>query len=965
MAAPVWKTASGTLGTIQEQVFFELEIEATVPDGEGVEYRIIAGSLPAGLIMYEDGSIRGQPKELYYVKGVPTDVKEDVTSIFCCRATNTATRQISDRTFSITVTGEDPPTLITEAGELGKFLDGTKITIQLEAEDLDGEPITWKIIKGDLPPGLTLNETTGVISGYASQAQLNILDENVGWGSLEWDGNPWDFGSKANSISYQFIVQVTDGKTYDNAQYSMFIYSHDALTADNDYIYADLDDTVLADMDTKRNPVLLTEAADLGVYVHDNYFAYRFVGKDFDGDNISYSLLIADDIGFDNEDDGFDSGFFDEGDLELPPGLVLNTETGWMYGQIPRQVASQTEYQFAVRVYKTDYTDYQSELTYFTLTIINDLRFLVTWQTDEDLGTMPTGSISEKAIVAVNPLGRSLIYTLSAGKLPQGLNLLSDGLIVGRSSFELTTFDNGTLTFDKDVRRLGSTSTETTIDRDYTFTVKVTDANEELLSYKTFTIHMTPSSFGPYESLYLRAQPSIEDRELLNSITKNSDVLPAEALYRNSDPNFGLSKDLRMLLLSGITASNPEDYIIAMATNHYKKVLRLGEYKWAKALDENGNDLYDVVYLDVIDDQSIGNSISAPESIDLSGAIQHPTYIDNIDLGVDSGLSTIDGYGDLTVYPNSILNMRSVIKSKIGLAAKEPLPKWMTSKQADGRIPGWTPAVVIAYLLPGEGAKAVFNLNRLDADIKEINFETDRYIWDTNLSKNWDVDSISYNESTLTTFDVNLDPTSVVATVDFAVSVPFINIDSRTTEYLDENGGLDGIIDAYVGKRIIFAQQENFEGYEGEYDGWVRYNSLWDDSYGWSNPDSSWDDYEVIPGYFDEEQSVGNQRAAVWLVTRNDDGVIRLEVDQLIEPGDAIAVRNGATYGGYILKYGPNIIYSDNETVPRYSIFDANELDAETTFDSGDTRFIDSISVYEEPDEGDKYLAFPRRNIWA
>ena len=966
MTAPVWTTASGTLGTIQEQVFFELELVATDPDGLAeITYQIIAGSLPAGLIMYEDGTLRGQPKDLYYVKGVPTDVKQDVTSTFCCRATNPLTKQISDRTFSITVTGEDPPTLITDAGELGKFLDGSKVEIQLEAIDLDGEPITWKVSSGSLPPGLTLDTSTGIISGYASNAPLNVLDDQVGWGSeVTWDAEPWDYGSRANSLSYQFVIQVTDGKTYDNARYSIFIISHDSLTADNDYLYADMDELVLADMDNKRNPVVLTEAADLGVYVHDNYFAYRFLGYDFDGDKIGFSLLLAEDIGFDNESSGYDSSFFDEGEFSLPPGLTLNTETGWMYGQISRQITSQTEYQFAIRTYKVDYPTYMSKLTYFTLTIINDLRYLVTWNTDTDLGSMQTGSISEKAVVATNPLSRTLIYTLYSGKLPQGLNLLSDGLIVGRSSFELTTFDDGAISFDRDVRKLGSTSTETTIDRDYTFTVKATDSNEELLSYKTFTIHIEPSSFGPYESLYLRALPDATDRQLLNSITRNSDVLPSNALYRNSDPNFGLAKDLRILLLSGITASNPEDYIIAMATNHYKKVLRLSDYKWARALDDAGNELYDVIYMSVVDDLSEGIN-SAPLSIDLSSSIQRSVRTDSNLLNMSSNLSTMDGHGDLVVYPNSILNMRSTIKSTLGLATKEVLPRWMSSKQVDGRIPGWTPAVVIAYMLPGEGAKAVFNLNRLDADIKDINFETDRYLWDTNLSKNWDVDSLSYDTSTLTTFDVNIDPTSVVTTVNFAVEVPFEEIDSRSVAYIDSVGGLDGIIDSYVGKRIIFAQQENFSGFTGEYDGWVRYNSLWDDTNAWSGPDVGWDDYEVIPGWLDEDQSVANQRAAVWLVTKDENDVIRLVVDQIINPGDAVAVLNGATYGGYILKFGPNIIYSQNETVPRYRIFDENELNVETTFDDRDTRFIDSISVYEEPDEGDKYLAFPRENIWA
>lgn len=961
MAAPVWKTASGTLGTIQEELFFELEIEAQIPndlDGK-IVYQIIAGALPAGLVMTENGSIRGQPKERYFIGGVPNEVKQDVTSVFCCRATNAATKQITDRTFSITVTGEDPPVLITRSGELGKFLDSKKISIQLEAVDLDGEPISWSIVDGSLPPGLTLDNSTGVISGYPAPPQLNTLDNNVGWSAdSPWDKDPWDFGSKTNSVSYQFVVQVTDGKTYDNAQYSIFIYSQNALTADNDYIYSDLIDVISADMDIKRNPVLLTEATDLGVYVHDNYFAYRFIGKDFDGDKISYSLLIADNVGFDNEENGYDSGFFDAGDLTLPPGLVLNSDTGWMYGQIPRQVTSQTDYRFAIRTYKTDYPEYQSKVTYFTLTIINDLRFLVTWQTNSDLGTLNTGEISEKSIVAVNPLNRALTYSLDSGKLPQGLRLLSDGLIVGRASFELTTFDNSTTTLDKNVSRLDSV-TETTIDHEYTFTVKANDANQELVSYKRFNIRMLPSSFAPYESLYLKASPSTSDRALLQSIIKNSDVLPNESLYRNSDPNFGLAKDLRMLLLAGINAANPEDYIMAMATNHYRKTLRLGNYKWANALDKDGNAIYDVVYIDVVDDLSISNTLTAPASIDLSGKIQKETLIDNSFLNVDNVLSTIDGAGGLTVYPNSILNMRSVIRNKIGLATKEPLPKWMTSKQADGRILGWTPAVVIAYVKVGEGEKVVFNLNRLGIDIKEINFETDRYIWDTNLSKNWNVNSNSYDESKLTTFDITQNQTTIVATADFAVSIPFNEIDGSTIDYLDQIGGLDGIIDSYVGKRIVFAQQENFQGYEGELDGWIRYNSLWDDDSGWSNSD--WDDYEIIPGYFDDV----NQRAAVWIITTDSNGVIRLEVDQIIEPNESVEIKNGVTYGGYILKFGPNIMFSENETVPRYSIYNSVEKAVETTFDNEDTKFVDSISIYEEPDEGDKYLAYPRRNIWA
>ena len=45
MAAPIWKTPKGTLGTIQEQEFYELSLQAIVPDDAtpSLNYKIIAG----------------------------------------------------------------------------------------------------------------------------------------------------------------------------------------------------------------------------------------------------------------------------------------------------------------------------------------------------------------------------------------------------------------------------------------------------------------------------------------------------------------------------------------------------------------------------------------------------------------------------------------------------------------------------------------------------------------------------------------------------------------------------------------------------------------------------------------------------------------------------------------------------------------------------------------------------------
>ena len=126
MAKPVWATAAGNLGTIEEGVFYKLNIEASDPDGGELEYKIIAGYMPPGLVLNEtNGSITGSPKTVYEIRGVPSTVDQDVTSTFCCRVTSSTTGQIADRTFSLVVTGQDAPTIETESQLLGTIFDGT------------------------------------------------------------------------------------------------------------------------------------------------------------------------------------------------------------------------------------------------------------------------------------------------------------------------------------------------------------------------------------------------------------------------------------------------------------------------------------------------------------------------------------------------------------------------------------------------------------------------------------------------------------------------------------------------------------------------------------------------------------------------------------------------------------------------------------------------------------------------
>ena len=138
MAKPVWVTDAGNLGTIEEEVYYELGLEASDSDGGELTYQVISGYMPAGIILKNNGSIAGRPKNTYKLDGVPFSVSEDVTSTFCIRATDSQGK-IADRTFSLTVTGQDSPEIITPASELARVFDGTWVEVQIEFDDDDGD----------------------------------------------------------------------------------------------------------------------------------------------------------------------------------------------------------------------------------------------------------------------------------------------------------------------------------------------------------------------------------------------------------------------------------------------------------------------------------------------------------------------------------------------------------------------------------------------------------------------------------------------------------------------------------------------------------------------------------------------------------------------------------------------------------------------------------------------------------
>ena len=731
-----------------------------------VYYSLQSGQLPPGVQCGETGLIIGVAKAVASFQGVPSPVGRDVTSKFTIRVYSTrpalgsmVVDRIAERTFSLTVTGQDFPTFITPAGSLGTFYDGTQVNIPIEFTDTDPEDVVFcQIINGALPPGLAITPK-GVITGYIIPAPS--ITQPAGFDLTPEYSYPYDFLVRSQNKNYQFTVEITDGKQSNLRTFTIFVYSRDSMTADATDITAD-NYFVTADETPMRAPLLLNKPGSIGTVRHDNFFAYKFNAVDLDGAIIEYMPDIDQ-----------DGSSITDSSLELPPGTELDPRTGWLYGYIPDLGITERTYRFGITVRKEAYPRYETGPYYYSLTIIGAIDTEVTWITPSNMGVIDNGAISMFEISAVNKGGRVLSYQLvsgSASSLPQGLKLLSNGLIVGRTSFNTFALDGGTTTFDKDIRtRLDAN--ETTFDMTHTFHINATSSDELVSVFKTFSITVNRRYNEPYENLYIKAMPPQSDRALVNSLLQDKNIIVPELIYRADDPNFGIAKNIVYQHVFGLTSSTIESYVQAMNLNHYWKTLTLGEIKVAQARNAAGEVVYEAVYSLVIDDlvnndgESVGKEVTLPYPINAG-----------------------DSTEVTTVYPNALVDMRQQIIDQVGQVSNI-LPQWMTSKQTNGQQLGFTPAWVICYALPGFGERIAYYIRQnFGTKLNLIDFDVDRYELDRTLSIHWDPLADSVNATWVPTPNTTIfdDNTTVFDgnSLKFIVPVDMYTSSDKYNKYL-------------------------------------------------------------------------------------------------------------------------------------------------------------------------------------
>jgi photosystem II stability/assembly factor-like uncharacterized protein len=634
--------------------------------------------------------------------------------------------------------------------DLGRWFDGDYVEIQiLKQETSPTGTLQWAVMQGSLPPGLRISQT-GLITGFAAAPPA---PGDAGTGSYDvgrYDQYVWDFEGASDSRTYQFTIRIFDGINYAYQRYRIGIYAKSFFLVDNILITAD-SAFYTADRDGYQYPSITTVATDLPPVRQLQSYAFQFQAYYSNPANkVKWSVNAGGPARFDQgalpvPDDNnnvytivpFDGKSFDQTDLSLPGGLFIDLNTGWLIGKLGTTTSYESTYEFTVTAYvevpisATAFSRRASQPVTFRLKVLSEVEDIITWATDTDLGSIDNGTVSTLKISASSRSGAALAYRVKSGqylRIPQGLSILSNGLISGRTSFDDLTLDrnNSTVTYNPVTK---------VYDTLYTFTIIAENSDATIYSEKEFTLRVSNINDKPYENLYLKALLPAPLRQVFRSIVTDPNLASSDIIYRADDPYFGVHLDLTMLVQPGVNAETAATYIAAMSDYHYDKQVDFGTIRKAVARNIDGSVKYEVLYVDVLD---YTTATEVGSQIRPSGVAQ-------------------------TIFSNSFPNMAYEIEQGVGYQFQGALPEWMLSVQPEtGQPLGLVRGLVLAYANPGQGDKLLYryraSLLQSGYAVTDImntfKFVADRYQWDRTLSINFDPDTGTFVASRATTFDL-------------------------------------------------------------------------------------------------------------------------------------------------------------------------------------------------------------------
>ena len=595
MSKIIWNTESGSLGVVRQSAYYEFALSAADSGGANLEYSHISGTLPRGLQVTTSGLVKGVPAVVGIVAG------KSVTHTFTVRA-NTPAGLVADRTFSIMVTDISLLQIIPRRIYISTFDNGQPTEYQFKAvTDNPASQLSWSIPSGSAPIDVRTGKpmtisSTGVFGGYPAK----IVDTSSGlpgYDNEPEDEFPYDFSATIIDEAISFNVQVTDGVNFDTVPVTITLVNKSHYTADNNVTSVN-STSATVDADSLYPPVIITDPATIPVLSAGNRFAFQFRAVDVQGDATSWKT-----------ESGLPQGLTINPTTGWLTGIIPNqTETQKVYTfsvtAYKRDKAKVTSLPMVVNIIvMKDITNY---ITWTTPAVAG---ILVNGDVSE-LTLTAVNSLGKPLSYTLDPVEKQ--------KLPPGLTLLPTGDIVGRTSFRYFSLDANTsrvtvmdtagielgmaieavgaasgctvtqivdantvvvqpavylvagndITFSNLVTNTNiittvtdlSTATvldlgKTTFDSTYKFTATAHAVDQSVTATAEFSIVINNYNRAPYENVYLKAMPSVDQRQTFVDIMSRQDIFPAELVYRSQDPWFGLAKDIRMLFLPGLALS--------------------------------------------------------------------------------------------------------------------------------------------------------------------------------------------------------------------------------------------------------------------------------------------------------------------------------------------------------------------------------------------------------------------------
>ena len=204
-----------------------------------------------------------------------------------------------------------------------------------------------------------------------------------------------------------------------------------------------------------------------------------------------------------------------------------------------------------------------------------------------------------------------------------------------------------------------------------------------------------------YTNIYVKPFLKADQRTYWTDFINNQSIFVPEYLYQPVDP------EIKMVLEYGIQQLNLGEYATALDYNFYRKRLSFGKVKVAQGKDTLGNHIYDVVYVDIVDELQ-----GAKQSVSMHGKTYYPSSIDNM---------------------RRILQSIQIDNNPIEVD-KTQLPRFMQTAQAGSYNPTeFIPVIVLCYTTPKNGSKIISRIKKSKFDFKLLDFEVDRIFVETSL----------------------------------------------------------------------------------------------------------------------------------------------------------------------------------------------------------------------------------------